>query len=250
MHSPAHCSFVETFFMLADSQQHARVAKSIYIPRRTRVKEKLTQILLASGVLSSLFYVAMNIFVPMQLPGYNASSQTVSELSAIDVPTRTLWVILAAVYTLLVATFGWGVLKSAGKKRFLRLAGILLIVYGLIGLAWPPMHQREVLAAGGGTLTDTLHIAFTMVAVLLMFFIIAFSASSLGKAFRLYSIATVLVLLVFGILTGLDAPRLEANLPTPWQGVWERISIGAYVLWIMVLAITLMRKHRVSKADW
>ena len=112
------------------------------------------------------------------------------------------------------------------------------------------MHQREVLAAGGGTLTDTLHIAFTMVAVLLMFFIIAFSASSLGKAFRLYSIATVLVLLVFGILTGLDAPRLEANLPTPWQGVWERISIGAYVLWIMVLAITLMRKHRVSKADW
>ena len=141
------------------------------------------KILLICGILSMLWYIVVNIIIPPLYPGYEIRSQTVSELSAIDVPTRTLWVILAAVYTLLVATFGWGVLKSAGKKRFLRLAGILLIVYGLIGLAWPPMHQREVLAAGGGTLTDTLHIAFTMVAVLLMFF---FPANSwFGSSFLL-----------------------------------------------------------------
>jgi hypothetical protein len=47
---------------------------------------------------------------------------------------------------------------------------------------------------------------------------------------------------VFGVLTGLDAPRLAANLPTPWMGVWERINIFGYLLWIIVLAIILLRE--------
>src|SRR5215471_11886591 len=33
---------------------------------------------------------------------------------------------------------------------------------------WPPMHQRAVLAAGGGTLTDTMHVVWALVTVLLM----------------------------------------------------------------------------------
>ena len=201
----------------------------------------LKKALLFSGIVSSLFYIAMNIIVPMQFPGYSAASQTVSELSAVDAPTRSLWVLLANIYTLLVALFGWGVWKSAGQHRMLRIAGALLIVYGLIGLGWPPMHQREVLAAGGATLTDTLHIVFTAVTVLLMLLIIILCATSLGKLFRLYSIATILILVVFGVLTGLNSPELEANLATPWIGVWERISIGAYLLWIVALAIILLR---------
>jgi hypothetical protein len=42
----------------------------------------LRKTLLACGVLSSLLYVAMNVFVPMQWPGYSSAAQTVSELSA------------------------------------------------------------------------------------------------------------------------------------------------------------------------
>jgi hypothetical protein len=42
----------------------------------------------------------------------------------------------------------------------------------------------------------------------------------------------MLILVVFGVLTGLDQPRLEANLPTPWMGLWERIDIFATKLWI------------------
>ena len=44
--------------------------------------------LLVSGIVSSLLYVAMNIFVAMQWEGYSSASQTVSELSAIGAPTR------------------------------------------------------------------------------------------------------------------------------------------------------------------
>ncbi len=103
------------------------------------------------------------------------------------------------------------------------------------------MHQRAVLAAGGGTPTDTMHIIWAIVTVLLMLLAIGFGAAALGKRFRLYSIATIVILFVFGGLTGLDGPRIGANLPTPLVGVWERINIGAFLLWVVVLANTLLR---------
>jgi len=79
---------------------------------------------------------------------------------------------------------------------------------------------------------------------------IGFAAAALGKRFRLYSIATILIMLVFGALTGLDAPRIAENLPTPWVGVWERINIAGYLLWVVVLAITLLRANGMYHLNW
>src|SRR4029453_1262223 len=106
--------------------------------------------LLICGILSSLLYAAMNVFIPMQWEGYSSASQTVSELSAIGAPTRPLWVTLAVPYTLLATAFGFGVWRAAGRNRPLRVVGGLMTVYGVIGLFWPPMHLRGV----EPTLTD------------------------------------------------------------------------------------------------
>ena len=115
---------------------------------------------LVCGVASSLLYVAMNVVLPMQWPGYDPASQMVSELSAIGAPTRPVWVVLSLLYTVLVVAFGRGVWMAATDDRRLRVAGLLIGVYGALGLIWPfaPMHMREVLAAGGGTFKDALHI--------------------------------------------------------------------------------------------
>jgi hypothetical protein len=51
------------------------------------------KILLVCGLLPSMLYVAMNVFVAMQWEGDSSASQTVSELSAIGAPTRSLWVL-------------------------------------------------------------------------------------------------------------------------------------------------------------
>lgn len=204
------------------------------------------KLLFYCGILSSLLYVAMNIFIPMLFEGYNSASQTVSELSAVDTPTRTIWVSLGVAYTLLVIAFGCGVWRSAGWNRYQRIVGILIFIYGIVSLLWPfaPMHQREVLAAGGRSLTDTLHISLAIVTVLLMTTAIAFGAAAFGISFRIYSIATILALVFFGLLTSLDAPKVEANLPTPWAGVWERINIGVFLLWVIVLAVLLLRREK------
>jgi hypothetical protein len=204
------------------------------------------KVLLICGMLSSLLYVAMNIFIPMLYPGYNSASYTVSELSAIDAPTRTIWVVWGTVYTLLATAFGWGIWRYATGNRYLRMTGALLLVYGVVSIVWPfaPMHQRAVLAVGGNSLSDTMHLTLAGVSVLVMVAAMGFGAASFGMQFRSYTIVTILVLLVFGILTAQDAPKVQANLPTPFAGIWERINIGAFLLWVVVLAMILLRKER------
>jgi len=206
----------------------------------------MKKVLLLCGIFSSLLYVGMNIFIPMLFDGYSSTSQTVSELSAVGAPTRALWVALGFVYTFLMIAFGWGVRISAQQNRPLCIAGYLMLTYGIISLIWPftPMHQREVIAAGGGTLSDTLHIAMAMVTVILMLLAMGFGANAFGTRFRIYSIVTMVTLFVFGILTSMDAPSIDKNLPTPLIGVWERINIGVFLLWVVVLAVILLRKEK------
>ncbi|HVX51941.1 MAG TPA: DUF998 domain-containing protein [Chitinophagaceae bacterium] len=202
----------------------------------------LRKTLLTCGIISSLSYVAMCVIAASRLQGYSSFYQTVSELSAIGASTRPSWVNMAVLYNILFAAFAVGVTLSAGGNRNLRVTGILLIAYGITGFAWPPMHQRQVLAAGGKTLTDTMHLIFTIITVTLMVTAIGFGAAALGKRFRLYSIITITVLLFFGSLTGSQAANVEANLPTPWIGVWERVNIGAFLLWVIILSALLLKQ--------
>ena len=197
--------------------------------------------LLVCGIAASLLYGAM-IWV-IKYEGYSPISQTVSELSAWGVSTRPLWMVLGSLYDALMIAFALGVWASAGGKRWLRIAGGLLFVYGLLGLAWPfaAMHQRQVLAAGGETLADTAHLILAMVTVALMFAAMAFGAAAFGMWFRVYSITTIVILLAFGALTTSNASRVAANLPTPWAGLWERINIVVFLIWVVVLAIVLLR---------
>jgi hypothetical protein len=206
--------------------------------------------LLVGGILSSLLYIVINIIVPARWEEYDSASQTVSELSAIDAPTRTLWAILATPYTLLILGFAWGVWKCAAGNRNLRVAGALLIAYGALGFLWPfaPMHLRETLAAGGGTASDTMHIVLGAVTQVLYLIALGFASTALGKNFQLYSIASVFLLLLFGVLTFLEAPGISKNEPTPFIGIWERINIAIFMLWVIVLALVLLRRLRGTTA--
>lgn len=211
----------------------------IPVDRRT-----LRDVWLGCGVLSSMLYAAMNVVVPMQWPGYDQASRVVSELSAIGAPTRPLWVVLGMVYTMLVVAFGWGIRMAAGDDRRLDVVGILISIYGALGFVWPfaPMHLREALAAGGGTFSDTMHIILGASTEVIYLVALVLAATTLGKAFRVYSITTAVALAGFAVLTFRDAPRLGANQLTPLIGVWERINIGLFLLWMVVLAIAIWRR--------
>lgn len=198
------------------------------------------KILLGSGILSSLLYVSMNIFIPPLFAGYSSVSQTVSELSAINAPTRLLWCVFAMVYILLFTAFGFGILQSAPGNKALRTAGILVIVYVCINFYWPPMHLR----GNKPSLTDTLHIVWAVITLLLMMLIMGFGSAGLGKPFRIYTIITFGIFIFFGILIGIEAPGIPKNLPIPMIGIWERINIGAFLLWVIVFAVALLSREK------
>jgi CubicO group peptidase (beta-lactamase class C family) len=199
------------------------------------------KVLLGCGILAPLLFVAMTLFVGQFWDGYSVASQTPSELSAIAAPTRRLWMVLGTIYAVLMAAFGWIVWKSAPPNRALRVVGALVLMQAVFGYFWPPMHQREVLAAGGGTFTDTLHLVWAAVSGVFFLLAMGFGAAAFGKRFRTYSIATIVVVVVCSVMTSTYASAVQANLPTPWVGIWERLSIAAYMGWVAVLATALLR---------
>ena len=202
----------------------------------------IRKLLLSLGILSSLWYIVINIVTPAFFPGYDIASQTISELSAIDAPSRVIWERLAAFYSVFVILFGIGVWQSPAANKPLKLVSVLLILFGISGFFWPPMHLREVLAAGGKSITDTLHIAMTFVTVILMTALMIAGALALGRGFRFFSLGCLVLLYLFGILTALESPGIEKNLPTPYIGIWERINIGIFLVWVIYLAIVLIRR--------
>jgi hypothetical protein len=218
-------------------------ARLVPLPARS-----LRTCLLACGIASSLLYAAMNVFVAMRWPGYSSVTQTVSELSAVGAPTRPLWVVLATLYTMLVLGFGWGVWMVAGSDRRLRGVGALLIADAAIGFLWPiaPMHLREALAAGQGDWRDTLHIAFAIATQTLFLAAFGLAAAAMGRPFRLYSLATALALVFFAALVFREAPAIGLDQQTPLIGVWGRLDIAAFMLWVVVLAASLLGRGRVG----
>ncbi len=207
------------------------------VARRAIVRKAL----LVCGILSSLLYVATLYYGATQWAGYSSTSQAISELFAIDAPSRAVVVPLLVAYDVLLYAFGVGVWKSAGQKRVLRVAAVLIIakeVFGLAATIITPMHMR----GGEATLTDSLHLIFTLVGVFLcMFPAMGFAAAAFGKRFRFYTIGTMLVFIASAVWTFLGAAQLGANAPTPWLGVQERITAFSYMLWIVALAIQLLR---------
>lgn len=192
-------------------------------------------VVLVCGIASTVLYAAMNVLVPMRWQGYSWISQTISELSAIDAPTQWLWLPLGFVYALLVFALGLGMQRVPARSTRTRTVGALLVIFSVAGLFWPPMHLRGV----EPSLTDSLHLLWAAATSALMIAAIVTGARALGSRFRAFSWATLAVVLVFGALTAVEAPRIGVGLPTPWVGLWERIAIGAFMLWLTVLAVAV-----------
>lgn len=200
--------------------------------------------LLICGIVSSLLYVALNILGALLYPGYSLASQTISELYAIGAPPRVLVASLMIVYNCLLYAFGVGVWQSAGRKLALRVAAAGMIGKEVLGMAvtlFFPMHMREALAVGGATLTDEMHRDLTVAGTLFMLAAMVAGATAFGRRFRLYTVVTIVLFIVGGVAAFGDATRMAANLPTPWQGVKERTNAFGYMLWLAVLAMTLLR---------
>jgi hypothetical protein len=89
--------------------------------------------------------------------------------------------------------------------------------------------------------TDTMHIIGTGMWSLLVLVAMVLSAVAYRGWFRFYSLVTVLVLVGFGTASSIAMGGIEENL-TPWAGGFERINAYAFFAWLIVLAVTVLRR--------
>jgi hypothetical protein len=206
------------------------------------------KILLGCGIASSVLYVASDILVSWWDPNYSYRDQSFSELLAPGSPTRPIMVVANGItYGVLVTGFGVGVWASASRRRAGRIAGALLAGYAVTGAVtgvFLSAPTREVLEAGEETWRNTMHLPGTAVSVLCILLAIGFGSTLLGGRFRNFSYATILAILVFGVLAGIQIGQMGANQPTPWLGIVERGNVYAIMLWVAVLAIGLLRASK------
>jgi hypothetical protein len=197
------------------------------------------RLLLICGVLTPLYYIVINdVIAAMLYPGYDRISQPVSELSATYAPSRPVLVPLLVIFELLMIAFWIGVWRAAQNNRALRMTSGFMLGFAVLGLlAFPfPMTTKEVLGA------NAIHtIIWGMITPLLMLAGIGVSAAAFGKAFRLYAILTLVALIAFSVLTGIQAAQVVAGQTVLWFGITERAQIAPWLLWVTVLAITLLR---------
>jgi hypothetical protein len=193
-----------------------------------------------------VLYFATDLAAALRCPGYSYADQTISELSAVGAPTRSMWLPLGAAYSVLTTAYSLGAWRAAGPKRSLRAVAAMIGAIGVLGLvAWPfaPMHQREALAAGGGTISDTLHLVLGGADTMLFVACIALGANASGRRFRYYSIATLAAVLLAGGATAIQSPSVASNEATPWLGISERIAVFGSMFWTAALAAVLWRKR-------
>jgi hypothetical protein len=207
------------------------------------IGSRLTRVLLACGLLYAALYVILNDVVAAALyDGYDPLSQAVSELSATGSPAAAFLTATFPVWPILMIAFGIGVRRAADGRRALRVTAALLVAHGLVQVLWLafPMSSRVDITSGVATTADDVgHLVLTAATIAFILGEIGFSAAAFGWRFRLYAIVSVVIIVVFGALTGIQAAQLAAGEPTPWMGLFERISIAPWLLWMAVLHLVL-----------
>lgn len=229
-----------------------RVHQPRMLRRSRRTSGLARRALLACGIAAPLSYmVGHDLLAALLYEGYSPFSQAISELSSPGAPTRPAVLGLLGVYALLTLAFGLGVRRTAeGRtatqgRRPLRVSGDLLVASALLVPVWfpfPMTGRQDMDPAAAMALTDTMHLVLSALTNLLMFCTIGFGAAAFGLRFRIYSALTVVVSVVSGLLMSTRARGLADGEPTPWMGVDERVAVGAWMLWMGVLAVVLLRR--------
>jgi len=190
------------------------------------------------GVISFLFYAAAVVFSPMAYPGYNWMAQAVSDLSAVNAPSRMLWIQLASLYGScgIVCIMAVCIFIQDRFSRVLRM-GIYCFAamkwVSLIGYSMFPLLESGV---NGTSFQDRMHLVVTILVVI--FSIISLVLIMIGgyreKTYHSLAIwATIALLFMFLGSIGVGIVSSQ------YFGIPERFSVFAATGFNMILGLYL-----------
>lgn len=193
--------------------------------------------LVLSGAIAPLLYVATVILGAAARARYSHVANAVSELVETGAPHRAPLNVAFFAYNVLSMGFGLGITVLAADPTIV-LSGWLIVGTGILGVAmtWFPMDpigSAATRAGRGHLVLAGLMSVGTMASVLS--FAMGSAAIDGWSSFSAYSYLTFGVVLITG-----SAAALSARGHWRTMGLWERITIGAFLQWQAVLAIVLL----------
>lgn len=193
--------------------------------------------LLAAGLLAPLLYLGTVVAGAAIRPGYSHVANAISELVEARAPHRIPLNIAFLVYNAFSIAFGIGITVVAANSTVV-LAGWLLAATGGLGvlMSWFPMDPVGTPATvpGIGHLVIAGLMSVGTIAAIVAFAI--GSASVEGwSGFSTYSYVTAGLVAATGAVAATTAARRRTTM-----GFWERLTIGAFLQWHLVLALRLI----------
>ncbi|OGF44709.1 MAG: hypothetical protein A2231_05135, partial [Candidatus Firestonebacteria bacterium RIFOXYA2_FULL_40_8] len=215
-------------------QKIAEFSKRIIAKTNQKVPVRMKIVYAVAGILAPLVYTGFVLAGGFLRPDYAPLSHTISTLVQTDAPNK---VILRAGFifsNICLMLFGYGLFSISRniRKKYRSWSGLALIGAGITGILIIifPKDPENIRM----TLTGFTHHFF--IAILAVFVIVSTLFFEFGenhnKKLRNYSKISLYFMLGFALVT------VVAGLTGYYYaGLFERISIAAYLQWVLVIAI-------------
>lgn len=210
----------------------------------------MKKLFLASGAASALVYLFAVVLGGLLRRDYSHVSHAISELTGSGAPNRELLNVLFNIYGLLSIVFAIAALNhvKAYASRAADASMILFLVISVFTFLWVffPMDERGAEA----TFKGAVHIAIA--AVVSPSTIICMLLAGLGfkrrkdmKGYAVYSLISSALVLVSGMMAAISPGN---TLLLPYMGLFERVTIGLYLLWMLVTSIRFLSQEKRQRA--
>ncbi len=206
------------------------------------------KLLYYGGIFGPIIFLLNDIIGIIITPGFSPIVNAVSELTQAGSENAIILSSLFLIAAIMLMVFGIGLVAhyKFGQTKLIFFGGIFIILLGLFSALSGTIFPMDPFG-GEATFAGNMHIILTGLNIILLILAIPMIGIGLNrvkqwKSFRLYSIVTVLIMVIFGASTSF----LIMN-DIEMLGLFERITIYAYQLWIFILALMLIKHPSKSK---
>lgn len=197
--------------------------------------DRVQAVLALSGIAGPLLYASVVIILGLLRSGYDHLTQVISELGEVGAPNAIVMNVFGFVLpSLLIFAFAVGLYRGTRDGRGPIVASALLAVgaLGFIGAALAPCGP------GCDPATSTSHFQAGAIGIGLPLAPLAFWRSlkkdSQWEGYSSYSLVTGVAFIALTIVN-------FSGLTQPWDGLVQRLATGILSLWMVLMAIHLLR---------
>ena len=191
-------------------------------------------------------FLVIFLFGP-SYPGYNQLMNTMSSLGATVSPVSnivsTCWIVLGFVFVVFALGFRQAFAK---RNKYVSFAFWLLVIYGLGELVGSGIFKADHI---GNTVTTSaiFHGILGSTGVAALYFLpvvmIKIFPRSSNPGFYRYSLTVLLSGIVLLVLFNFRFSESKNNFIDKYEGLWQRLFVLDYYIYLMLIAIRMLRKQ-------